>query len=42
MRDDGYAYGIIGQVGPAEYYAKHVGATIIEGSAPGLYKGLAL
>lgn len=37
MRDDGYAYAIIGGVGPAEYYAKTIGATLIEGSSPGIY-----
>jgi hypothetical protein len=37
MRDDGYAYAIIGGVGPTEYYAKTVGATLIEGSSPGVY-----
>lgn len=37
MRDAGYAYAIIGGVGPAEYYAKTVGATLIEGSSPGVY-----
>ncbi len=37
MRDAGYAYAIIGGVGPAEYYAKTVGATLIEGSSPGIY-----
>jgi GNAT superfamily N-acetyltransferase len=37
MRDNGYAYAIIGGVGPAEYYAKAVGATLIEGSSPGIY-----
>jgi GNAT superfamily N-acetyltransferase len=37
MRDDGYAYAIIGGVGPAEYYAKTVGATLIEDSSPGIY-----
>lgn len=37
MRDNGYAYAIIGGVGPAEYYAKTVGATLIEGSSPGIY-----
>ena len=37
MRDDGYAYAIIGGVGPAEYYAKTVGAAPIEGSSPGIY-----
>ena len=37
MRDDGYAYAIIGGVGPAQYYSKTVGATLIEGSSPGIY-----
>lgn len=37
MRGNGYAYGIIGGVGPAAYYAKVVGATLIEGSTPGVY-----
>jgi hypothetical protein len=37
MRANGFAYAIIGGVGPAEYYAKKVGATLIEGSSPGIY-----
>jgi GNAT superfamily N-acetyltransferase len=37
MRDDGYAYAIIGGVGPAQYYSKTVGAILIEGSSPGIY-----
>jgi hypothetical protein len=37
MRDAGYAYAIIGGVGPAEYYARTVGAALIEGSSPGIY-----
>lgn len=37
MRDMGYAYGIIGGVGPAEFYAKTVGATLIPDSTPGIY-----
>jgi hypothetical protein len=37
MRDNGYAYAIIGGVGPAEYYSKAVGAQLIEGSSPGIY-----
>ncbi len=37
MRERGYAYAVIGGVGPAEYYAKTVGATVIEGSTPGIY-----
>jgi hypothetical protein len=37
MRDNGYAYAIIGGVGPARYYAKAVGAMAIERSSPGVY-----
>jgi GNAT superfamily N-acetyltransferase len=37
MHDDGYAYAVIGGVGPAEYYRRAVGATVIEGSTPGIY-----
>lgn len=33
----GYAYAIIGGVGPASFYAKCVGAMSIEGSTPGIY-----
>ena len=40
MRAQGYAYAIIGGVGPAEFYAKAVGAVAIDGSAPGIYRGL--
>ena len=40
MRAAGFAYAIIGGVGPAEFYAKAVGAVAIEGSAPGIYRGL--
>ena len=40
MRQAGYGYAIIGGVGPAEFYAKTVGAVAIEGSAPGIYRGL--
>lgn len=40
MRSDGYGYGIIGGAGPTEFYAKSVGATIIEDSQPGIYKGI--
>lgn len=38
LRGLGYGYGIIGGVGPAAFYAKHVGATVIEGSDPGVYR----
>lgn len=40
MWDMGYAYAIIGGVGPAEYYTKLVGASLISDSDPGIYKGL--
>ncbi|MEO8305681.1 MAG: GNAT family N-acetyltransferase [Betaproteobacteria bacterium] len=36
----GYAYAIIGGVGPAEFYAKTVGAIAIPGSTPGIYTGM--
>jgi hypothetical protein len=34
------SYAIIGGVGPAEFYAKAVGAVPIEGSTPGIYAGM--
>ena len=37
LRDEGYAYAIIGGVGPAEFYSKCAGAVLIEGSDPGIY-----
>jgi GNAT superfamily N-acetyltransferase len=40
MADQGYAYAIIGGVGPVEFYAKTVGAVLIEGSEPGIYGGM--
>lgn len=40
MKSQGYAYAIIGGVGPAEFYAKAVGAVLIEGSNPGIYRGI--
>ena len=39
QKAQGYAYSIIGGVGPAAYYAKAVGAVVIEGSSPGIYAG---
>lgn len=38
MREAGYVYAIIGGVGPADFYEKAVGATLIEGSTPGIYR----
>ena len=40
QRAQGYAYAIIGGVGPAEFYARAVGATPIAGSTPGIYAGM--
>lgn len=37
MREMGYAYAIIGGVGPARFYEKVAGATIIEGSEVSVY-----
>ena len=37
MRDVGYAYAIIGGVGPAAFYEKTVGAVLIPDSTPGVY-----
>lgn len=38
MAAAGYAYAIIGGVGPAEFYQRVVGAIEIEGSSPGIYR----
>lgn len=40
MRDTGYAYAVIGSAGPVDFYAKTVGALVIEGSVPGIYRNL--
>ena len=37
MKEMGYAYAIIGGVGPKEFYAKAVGAIEIPDSTPGIY-----
>ena len=37
MKEAGYGYAIIGGVGPASFYAKTVGATLIEGSNLSIY-----
>ena len=37
LRGIGYAYAIIGGVGPREFYEKACGATEIPGSDPGIY-----
>lgn len=40
QRDMGYAYAIVGGVGPEAFYAKVAGATAIAGSTPGIYEGM--
>jgi GNAT superfamily N-acetyltransferase len=40
LREMGYVYGVIGGVGPAEFYAKAVGAMPIPDSTPGIYADL--
>ena len=37
LREMGYAYAVIGGVGPADFYARAVGAALIPDSAPGVY-----
>lgn len=38
LKEQGYGYAIIGGVGPQAFYEKTVGATLIPGSNPGIYK----
>lgn len=40
QREMGYAYAIIGGIGPAEFYARTVGAIAIPGSERGIYAGM--
>lgn len=40
MEAEGYGYAIIGGAGPVEFYSRTVGATVIEGSIPGIYRNL--
>ncbi|MCB0212163.1 MAG: GNAT family N-acetyltransferase [Anaerolineae bacterium] len=40
MAAQGYAYGIVGDVGPREFYAQAVGAIEIPDSTPGIYGGM--
>lgn len=40
MRDAGYGYAAIGWAGPVDFFRKTVGATVIDGSEPGVYKNL--
>lgn len=40
MWAQGYGYAIIGAAGPVEFYQRTCGATVIEGSIPGVYTGM--
>src|SRR5712692_3868044 len=40
LRELGYVYGIIGGVGPMEFYREAVGAFVIPDSEPGIYRDL--
>jgi hypothetical protein len=40
MRAEGYAYAIIGGAGPVEFFQKVARAIPIEGSEPGIYRGM--
>jgi predicted N-acetyltransferase YhbS len=37
LRELGYAYAVVGGVGPAEFYERAVGARLIPDSSPGVY-----
>lgn len=40
MRAMGYGYAIVGAVGAPEFFRRVAGATEIEGSTPGIYRGM--
>lgn len=40
MREAGYAYGVIGDPGPVEFYKKRLDALEIPHSKPGIYRGM--
>lgn len=40
MREAGYGYAIVGWAGPVNFFKKTVGAAVIEGSEPGIYKNM--
>lgn len=39
MLDEGYAYAVVGWVGPIEFYEKVAGAVLIPDSEPGIFRG---
>ena len=40
LKEEGYAYAIIGSVGPTSFYEKSVNAIAIPDSTPGIYKSM--
>jgi len=40
LREQGYVYGMIGGVGPREFYEKAINAVEIPGSDPGIYRDI--
>jgi GNAT superfamily N-acetyltransferase len=40
MQAVGYGYAIIGGAGPTDFYTRVCGAQVIEGSQPGIYRGM--
>lgn len=40
LKNMGYAYAVIGDPGPVEFYQKTCGAFLIPDSVPGIYKGM--
>lgn len=40
LKNRGYGYAVIGDAGPTGFYEKFCGAVSIEGSEPGVYKGM--
>ncbi|HAH32772.1 MAG TPA: GNAT family N-acetyltransferase [Elusimicrobia bacterium] len=40
MREAGYGYAIVGWAGPVDFFEKTVGAVVIAGSEPGVYKNM--
>ncbi|GAA4585736.1 GNAT family N-acetyltransferase [Actinoplanes octamycinicus] len=40
LKDNGYVYGVIGGVGPREFYQKTIGAIEIPNSDPGIYRDI--
>jgi len=40
LKESGYVYGVIGGVGPREFYAKAINATEIPNSDPGIYRDI--